>query len=549
LLHKKIFQIITFKSNLNILFLDFEYGRIKMNKKIIGIFIVTLLIITTLPAIGIMNKFAEEEVNILFVEMPLEILDVKKDNSEDISTVMLDQLDQYSYGDNGEYHITEDGLAQSFKPSLSKITKVNLQIKKPGPFPEYWNYHLEIRAGSPTGTLITSTLIDYYSLANGWNMFDFPDASVIPGNTYFIILYGAGIAEPYQDYWYYGTTNPYPNGGAFYYSGGWMELTGWDFCFETYGENSPPNTPSTPSGPTSVIEGIFYTYTTSTTDPDNDKVRFGFDFNNDGVIEPSHWTGLYSSGATCSFQVVFYGIGARYLRAKAEDEHGLQSGFSSALTIDVSENNPPNTPSAPFGPSSGGVGESYSYTTSTTDPDGDKISYGFDWDGDSIVDEYSGLLTSGTTCTMSHSWSSPGTYIVKVKAKDEYNALSSFSSALIVTISDNQPPNKPTCSYDSESDELIVTATDPDDDQIRYGVDWNNDLIVDQWTSLVASGTEQRINCGGRKGTVGVITEDEYGVQSDWVTQKFKNKAIYTSFFRYLNYPILNKLFQRFLQI
>ncbi len=112
-----------------------------------------------------------------------------------------------------------------------------------------------------------------------------------------------------------------------------------------------------------------------------------------------------------------------------------------------------------------------------------------------------------------------------------------------------QLPNKPTCSYDSIIDELIVTATDPDDYQIRYGVDWNNDFIVDQWTSLVASGTEQRINCDSRKGTESVITEDEYGVQSDWVTQKFKNKAIYISFFGYLNYPILNKLFQRFLQI
>ncbi len=46
-----------------------------------------------------------------------------------------------------------------------------------------------------------------------------------------------------------------------------------------------------------------------------------------------------------------------------------------------------------------------------------------------------------------------------------------------------------------------------------------------------------------------MITEDEYGVQSDWVTQKFKNKASYISFFGYLKYPILNKLFQRFLQI
>jgi hypothetical protein len=103
----------------------------------------------------------------------------------------------------------------------------------------------------------------------------------------------------------------------------------------------------------------------------------------------------------------------------------------------------------------------------------------------------------------------------------------------------NQIPNNPVCSYDRISDELIITATDPDDDQIKYGVDWNNDLIIDQWTSLVASGTEQRIDCGGRTGTVGVLAEDENGAQSDFVSLKSKNEFIEKLFF--------NDLFDRFI--
>jgi len=93
----------------------------------------------------------------------------------------------------------------------------------------------------------------------------------------------------------------------------------------------------------------------------------------------------------------------------------------------------------------------------------------------------------------------------------------------------NQPPNNPACSYDRLTDELVVTATDPDEDQVKYGVDWNDDLSIDQWTSLVPSGSEQRIDCGGRKGTVGVISEDEHGAQSDWVSQKPKNKQEFHS--------------------
>jgi len=89
---------------------------------------------------------------------------------------------------------------------------------------------------------------------------------------------------------------------------------------------------------------------------------------------------------------------------------------------------------------------------------------------------------------------------------------------------DNQAPNNPACSYDQIMDDLVVTATDPDGDQVKYGVDWDNDLIVDQWTILVPSGTEERINCGGRTGTVGILAEDEHGTRSDWVMQKSKNK-------------------------
>jgi hypothetical protein len=91
---------------------------------------------------------------------------------------------------------------------------------------------------------------------------------------------------------------------------------------------------------------------------------------------------------------------------------------------------------------------------------------------------------------------------------------------------ENNPPNSPTCAYDKTNDELVATATDPDGDKIKYGVDWNNDGTVDQWTGFVSSGTQQIIDCNGRKGTVRVIVEDEYGLQSNWVSVTSKSKSI-----------------------
>lgn len=93
--------------------------------------------------------------------------------------------------------------------------------------------------------------------------------------------------------------------------------------------------------------------------------------------------------------------------------------------------------------------------------------------------------------------------------------LSSFS---------NKKPSNPSTSYDKKNDELILSAIDPDGDKVKYGISWVNDNTIDHWTELVESGTELQIDCEDKTGTVGVISEDEYGAQSDWVLQESVNK-------------------------
>ena len=51
--------------------------------------------------------------------------------------------------------------------------------------------------------------------------------------------------------------------------------------------NNPPNKPSTPNGPPTGVTGVQYQYTTRTTDPDSgDQIKYGWDFNNDGIVNP-----------------------------------------------------------------------------------------------------------------------------------------------------------------------------------------------------------------------------------------------------------------------
>jgi len=98
-----------------------------------------------------------------------------------------------------------------------------------------------------------------------------------------------------------------------------------------------------------------------------------------------------------------------------------------------SGNQPPNTPSVPTGPSSGSPGASYSFTATSTDPDGDQVAFKFGW-GDGTESGWTSFVDSGSSATMSHSWSSEGTYQVRVKAKDAYDAESGWSAAHSITI-------------------------------------------------------------------------------------------------------------------
>jgi len=88
----------------------------------------------------------------------------------------------------------------------------------------------------------------------------------------------------------------------------------------------------------------------------------------------------------------------------------------------------------PSGSVSGIPGQSYSYSTSATDTDGDQVFYTFYWgDGSTSV---TGRFDSGISVTVSHSWSKAGTYKVKATATDADipGLTSGYSGPLTVTI-------------------------------------------------------------------------------------------------------------------
>ena len=124
---------------------------------------------------------------------------------------------------------------------------------------------------------------------------------------------------------------------------------------------------------------------------------------------------------------------------------GFLSGFDesyvdeAAFYISYDENSsPPNNPDTPMGPTECEVGVSYTYSTSTIDPDGDMVRYGWEYTGDNTVEKWTNLYNSGSQCNIQLVFDDPGTYSLRVMAKDENGAQSDWSQSLGLVI-ENEP--------------------------------------------------------------------------------------------------------------
>jgi hypothetical protein len=94
--------------------------------------------------------------------------------------------------------------------------------------------------------------------------------------------------------------------------------------------NDPPDQPSRPYGSTSGTEGVEYTYTSNTLDPEGDQVWFMFDW---GDNTNSGWLGPYTSGDTCEAKHIWNEKSTYNIIVKAKDVSGKESSWSDPLPI------------------------------------------------------------------------------------------------------------------------------------------------------------------------------------------------------------------------
>ena len=195
--------------------------------------------------------------------------------------------------------------------------------------------------------------------------------------------------------------------------------------------NNKPNLPRNLFGPSFGYIGITHSYFTMAKDIDGDKVMYSFDWG-DGTITT---TDIVDSGSVESAPHTWLKAGRYKIKANATDSKGASSGWTDLLNVNISDNDPPNTPIVPLGPTFGRSEATYRYSTSANDPDGDPVKYVFNW-GDKTT-SWTGLvfINSGKSESVSHKWSKAGTYQVKAMALDDKGASSGWSNSLVINIS------------------------------------------------------------------------------------------------------------------
>jgi len=251
------------------------------------------------------------------------------------------------------------------------------------------------------------------------------------------------------------------------------------------------------------------------------------DFNNDGKLD------LFIVGGYGISSPETNNHGRAYMLSAGDGGNPGWSMFRHDLRHSAyySENQMPNTPTTPSGPSWLYTEVPGIFSTSAFDPDGDRVQYRFDWNASGVHDysNWTSLVFSGLPANMSHSWILSDTYVVKAQARDEYGAMSIWSDPLSITIVQYGPPPSPPSIDGPTHGEVGVAypytfvAVNPDANDMFYWMEWGDGSTAVEWIGPYPAGQFISINhTFAKKGTytIKAKVKDVFGVESDWATLK-----------------------------
>jgi hypothetical protein len=214
---------------------------------------------------------------------------------------------------------------------------------------------------------------------------------------------------------------------------------------------------------------------------------YKWDLDNNGYYNDANGQTIYKSWQKQGC----YTIGLQVTDGKAQ-----VATAKTTVTINRPPNDPPKKPSLPNGPNHAETDDVQEFSVQTDDPNNDDIRYGWDWDGDETIDEWTAYAPSGVLTSIYHEWTKAGSYTVRVQAEDNKGARSEFSDGITVVISDpvNNPPEKPTTPQGTTTGKTGTTyqftssATDPEQNLLYYCFDWGDGTDNGGWMGPYPSG-------------------------------------------------------------
>jgi hypothetical protein len=185
--------------------------------------------------------------------------------------------------------------------------------------------------------------------------------------------------------------------------------------------NLPPvfGTPSSANGSTNNL--MSFTWSIPINDPDGDAFSWSIQCSNGQTT-----SGTGASNGTKSLALSSLTNSTTYkiwVNATDPTASGLYTRKWYTFTTMASQ--PPTTPDID-GPPSGKAGVSYNYNFVAVEPDGDDVYYRIEWGDGSAVTKWIGPYSSGQNAIFSHTFTNRGLLIIKCQAKDSHNSMSDW---------------------------------------------------------------------------------------------------------------------------
>ena len=171
------------------------------------------------------------------------------------------------------------------------------------------------------------------------------------------------------------------------------------------------------------------TYTFVSNDEENEDVKYFIDWG-DGDSDETNYV---QSNTSVQLSHSWHTEDDYNISAEAYDIHGKPSDLS-IYHIRIGDQ-PPDVPNI-YGAVRGIPDIFYEYGIISIDPENDNLSYDIDW-GDGNIETDIGPYRSGEIFPRSHKWDKTGTYLIKARAKDEFDFYGDWSEYRV-----NVPQNK-----------------------------------------------------------------------------------------------------------